>query len=285
MAGELSRRLRPAMDSLAETLALLEAGIDFSDEDISFISPAQLRQRIERIDALLCELADNSARFERLAHEPTFVLLGRPNAGKSTLLNALAGSERAVVSDIAGTTRDVLSAELRLRRGMVRMLDVAGLAEPADARVEQQMMEQAGRAAQAADFVIFVRDVTDARPHLPLPRAADLVVVTKCDRAGPVENGVSAVSGAGLDELRERLDRIAFGADSGTATLALNARHLQALADARMALQSAQNAIDGGAEIAALELREALDALGRVLGQVSPDELLGRIFAHFCIGK
>jgi tRNA modification GTPase len=285
MAGELARRVRPAMDSLAEALALLEAGIDFSDEDITFLSPQELRKRIEQTDALLRDLIDHSGRFERLTHEPTFVLLGRPNAGKSTLLNALSGSERAVVSHVEGTTRDVLSAEIHLRRGLVRVLDVAGLAE-GDAEIERKMAEQAQRAAEAADFVIFVRDATDRRADLPLPRAADLVITTKADLLDTqAQYAVSAKTGTGLAELRQRLDRLAFGADSATATLALNARHLAALNDARQALDLALHATDAGAELVALELREALDALGQILGQISPDDLLGRIFATFCIGK
>ena len=115
LGGELSRWLNPIMELLAETLALIEVGIDFSDEDVTFLSPTQVRERIAKIDHSLHDLIDGSARFEQLTHEPTFVLLGRPNAGKSTLLNALAGKQRAVVSDVAGTTRDVLSAEIRLR--------------------------------------------------------------------------------------------------------------------------------------------------------------------------
>jgi tRNA modification GTPase len=289
LAGELSRRLRPAMDLVAETLALLEAGIDFSDEDISFISRAQVRERVNGIDAMLRELTEGSARFERLTHEPTFVLLGRPNAGKSTLLNALARRERAVVSDLAGTTRDVLSAEIQLRRGMVRVLDVAGVGDASSDDIERQMMQQANRAAEAADFVVYVRDVTDDRPAAEMPRAADLVVATKTDLRGAADIddgvGVSAVTGEGIAELRERLDAIAFGSDSGTFTLALNARHLQALGEARQALTRTAAGADAGAELVALELRDALDALGRVLGQVSPDDLLGRIFSTFCIGK
>jgi tRNA modification GTPase len=137
MAGELARRLKPLIDLVAETLALVEVGIDFSDEDVTFLSPQQFAQRVDAADGMLAEFVAQSGRFERLTHEPSFVLIGRPNAGKSTLLNALARQARAVVSPVAGTTRDVLSAEVALEQGIVRVLDAAGLevaAHGADAR-------------------------------------------------------------------------------------------------------------------------------------------------------
>src|SRR4029079_6619678 len=114
MAGELARRLRPVTDAVAEMLALVEVGIDFSDEDVTFLSPEQVRSRIAEADSALEQLLSDSTRFERLRHEPTAVLVARPTAGKSTLLNALAGRPRAVTSPVAGTTRDVLSAEVAL---------------------------------------------------------------------------------------------------------------------------------------------------------------------------
>lgn len=298
MAGELSRRLRPMMDLLADTLALVEAGIDFSDEDISFIAHEQVVARAKQIDADLDELTRGSARFERLTHEPTFVLVGRPNAGKSTLLNALAGRERAVVSPVAGTTRDVLSAEVMLGRGQVRLIDVAGLDEStpkgddAPAEIERRMAEQARRAAETADFLIAVIECGDDRPAIELPRRADLVVRTKSDLHRNCEASdaivVGAVSGAGVDQLRQRLDRLAFGESSAvSSTLALNSRHLVAIAQAREALRRVTPAVQSqpAAEVVALELRDALDALGQVLGQVTPDDVLGRIFSTFCIGK
>ncbi len=120
LAGELTRRLKPLSDLMAETLALVEAGIDFVEEGISFLPADELRRRIGRIDDALEVIVRESARFERVSHEPTVVLAGRPNAGKSTLLNCLAGRTRAVVSATAGTTRDAIRAEVVLPRGVVR---------------------------------------------------------------------------------------------------------------------------------------------------------------------
>ena len=299
MSGELARRLAPMMESLAHTLALVEAEIDFSDEGAVFVAPDQVRASLGQIDADLKRLADESPRLERLAREPQVVLAGRPNAGKSTLLNALAGRQRAVVSDIAGTTRDVLWTHVKLARGIVRITDVAGIdldarppATPIDAlaSIAAQMDASARRAVETADFLVLVRDATDARPVLTLDRAPDLVVRTKCDlRQVESHMCVSAHTGTGLDVLRERLDAVVFGSAraAGADALALNARHLRSIADARTAIARAAEAVatSAGAELVALELREALDAVGQVLGRVTPDDVLGRIFATFCIGK
>ncbi len=142
---------------------------------------------------------------------------------------------------------------------------------------------------EAADGVLLVRDLTDAKEAIALGREPDLVVWTKRDLVPAGKEGgiaVSARTGAGLDELRERLDALAFGSERSSAALALNARHLEAIAEAQEALARAGNAADGaGVEIVAMELRKALDALGRILGEVSPDDVLGRVFATFCIGK
>ena len=295
LAGELARRLQPITDAVIGTLALVEAGIDFSDEDVTFIDAGELTSRVDAIDASLADLVGTTARFERLAHEPHIVLIGRPNAGKSTLLNALAGRERAVVSPVAGTTRDAVSADVMLARGVVKVLDVAGLDEtdaPADGphgEIARQMRERALRTVETSDLVVLVIDPSDPAAPPTLPRRPDLVVHSKLDVHPHQTSGdavaVSARSGANLDQLRARLDALAFGDAAHRPSLALNARHLAAIAEARAALGRARSNDHAGPEIVALDLREALDALGAILGQVSPDDVLGRVFATFCIGK
>ncbi|HEY7087706.1 MAG TPA: tRNA modification GTPase [Tepidisphaeraceae bacterium] len=293
LAGELARRLRPVLDQLAETLALVEVGIDFSEEDVTFLSSAQVTDRLSSANRALESLLADSTRFERLSHEPQVILIGRPNAGKSTLLNALAGQLRAVVSDQAGTTRDAIWSHVELTRGAIRLIDVAGLDEtPAEDEIARQMQHRARQMIDEADVIALVRDSTDTRPDIKLDRDPDLHIATKADLGGDARTGeihVSAIRGNNLHVLRKRLDVLAFGpsTDRG-ATLALNARHVAAIEEARAALSRARDRISdptAGSELLALELRESLDALGRVLGSVSPDDLLTRIFSTFCIGK
>lgn len=289
-AGVLSTRLRPLLELLADTLALVEAGIDFSDEAISFLPDDQLRARLGDVIAQLEALLSENGRFERLAHEPTVVLAGRPNAGKSTLLNALAGATRAVVSPVAGTTRDVLSARVLLPRGYITMLDVAGIdGSSRESHLDRQMQDRTRQAIESADAVIWVDDGSEppsdrssgAAPQVT--RQPILTVRTKCDLR-PCNDGVCAITGEGLEALRNRIDQCTFGMESG-ATLSLNVRHRSLIESALESLRLAGASVPEGAEVVALNLRDALDSLGGVLGQVTPDDVLGRIFSSFCIGK
>jgi tRNA modification GTPase len=290
LSGELSRRLRPVLDMVADSLAVIEVGLDFSEEGVSFISSSELRERLMAADQALEKLLTESTRFEQLSHEPSLVLVGYPNAGKSTLLNALAGHERAVVADQPGTTRDAIWAHARLGRGMVRILDVAGLDAENTDEIATKMQEKALQAAESGDFVLLVLDLTDSRPPPALKVGFDLTVRTKLDLAPSAASvqplAVSALTGQNMDLLRARLDELVFGQPAGGQTLALNARHVESVTQARQALSRAVELVGQAApELIALELREALDCLGRVLGSVTPDDVLGRIFSTFCIGK
>jgi tRNA modification GTPase len=293
LAGELARRLQPTMELITQTLALIEVGIDFSEENVTFLQGSEILHRFEQIDGDLVQLLDDTSRFEQLAHEPRIVLVGRPNAGKSTLINALTGQPRAVVSSTAGTTRDVLTAELNLPHGRVLLTDVAGIEAGTvhENRIADLMQQHAQRALESADRVVLIHDASENIPPLVLTRSVDLFVFSKADllpasKTNTGEIRVSAKTGAGMDELREAIDRLAFGQEGRAGTLALNSRHVAAVLEAREAIARATSCTNNAAaELIALELREALDVLGRVLGCVTPDDVLGRIFSTFCIGK
>ncbi len=298
--GRLGALAQELADDLAETLALVEAGIDFTDqEDVVPIAPAPLRRGLgaarDRLDAQL----RSAVGMEQLEAIPWVVLSGRPNAGKSTLFNALLGRPRAVVSELPGTTRDVLAEPLALRtpRGTaeVMLVDLAG-ADEADSPLSRLAQAAAARAAARAELVLLCVPAGDETPP---PREGVLLVRTKADLAAPSADpagiAVSARTGAGLDALRERIAlRVADRAVSLAAdALGLQPRHESALRSARRRLEEAaallEPAADGGPlidqELVAASLRAALDDLGELSGRVTPDEVLGRIFRRFCVGK
>ena len=289
--GDLSRRVRAVREELLELLAELEAGLDFPD-DVGATEAGVLRDALDRpareLRALLAA-AGASAGRERI---PTVVIAGRPNAGKSTLFNALVGADRAIVTPHPGTTRDAVAESVDLAGARVRLVDTAGLRESGD-EVERIGVDVARRTADLADVVLLVVDGSASPSPEDRSTAATLgdraiLVRSKADLAllepwGLAADAVvSARTGAGLEALRTLLlDRLG-GAESEGGFLVLD-RHRDALARAASLLESAGTA--PGEEVAASLLREALSSLGEITGETATEELLERIFSAFCIGK
>jgi len=339
MDGSLVQRIRRTRDELAELLALVEADIDFAEEPIEFITPAQLRERLRTVAGDLTALASSAASIERLEELPRVLLLGRPNAGKSTLMNRLSGTQRSISADAAGTTRDVLSAEVRSAASAFLLLDAAGVDREAFDAIAVAGQTKALAEAQHADLICVVLDASkpnelDARELIgDLDENRVVVALNKCDlvtpslrapdntplphqSGGQSEGGlpgalgesildnvrrtwsgpvvpISAILGTGLDELvsffAERLEgAIATATGEGAV---LTERQRGAIREAVAAIRradevsrTARETIDC-ADVLAFELREALDALGAVTGEITTEDLLGQVFARFCIGK
>ena len=289
--GELSRRVRAVREELLDLLAEIEAGLDFP-EDVGPLSADARQEALGRTLASLAALlsaAEGSAARERI---PTVAIAGRPNAGKSTLFNALLGADRAIVTPHPGTTRDAVSEAADLLGFRIRLVDTAGLRE-AESEVEKIGVDVARRTAGLADLVLLLVDgssppsAEDEAVARALGERA-LVVRTKADLPGvmpwnlPVDAAVSARSGEGLDALRALVRHRLGGAESEGEILVLD-RHRDALRRAAAATAAATEV--SGDEIAASSLREALHALGEITGETASEELLDRIFSTFCIGK
>lgn len=297
-SGALASFAHRSADDLASALALVEAGIDFTDqEDVVAIDPhdlhARLRDLRDRIEAQL----RRSVGMESLEEIPWVVFRGAPNAGKSTLFNALLGRERAVVSEIAGTTRDVLAEPMTIDTAHgpaeVMLIDLAG-ADEADTIVDREMQTAASEALRRAALILHCVPAGDLKPDA---RGREIVVTTKTDRhAGPPLFGpaVSAVRGEGLGDLKRLIaERLADRAVSLEAdVMVLQARHESALRRAAEHLREAQDVVESSRdrqiespELIASSMRAALDDLAGLAGDVTPDDVLGRIFTSFCVGK
>ena len=297
--GALSRRVEALAEQLTVLRIHVEAAIDFADEPIDTLGGEQVRAGLAEARDALARLLRDAERGRKLRDGLHAVLVGPPNAGKSSLINALAGSDRAIVTDIAGTTRDVLRETIRIDGLELTLVDTAGLRDSGDA-IEREGMRRARGELERADLALIVIDARDpAAGHAAV--AADVAGVplrlwihNKADLlAAPPALGedaiaVSAATGAGLAQLHERLSRIA-GNVAGEAVegeFSARARHVEALALTAGHLERASaQLVHEQLELAAEELRLAHDALGGITGRMSADELLGRIFSSFCIGK
>jgi tRNA modification GTPase len=308
-SGRLGSLAESLADRVAAALALVEAGIDFTDQDdVIAITPDDLRRRLQAVHDEMASVLKRAVPMEHLEAIPWVVLAGPPNAGKSTLFNALLGRERAVVSPTAGTTRDVLAEPLKVPtahgEAEVMLIDLAGLDESNADPLHRLMQAHARRAMDRAELTL-VCVPPDAAPAPAAPR--QIVVRTKADGRQPCSTPatgtgdggaaivVSARTGAGLAALRTEIGRhltnraVSLSADAA----ALSPRHEAALrsacehvSEALLLLQQVEPAaMIEQAEMVAALLRTALDDLGSFAGRITPDDVLGRVFASFCIGK
>lgn len=300
MEGGLSRLIRPAKTELLELIALLEAGIDFAEDDVSVAAGEELLFRISSIIDKTDQLI-HSFRYGRLVHDGlTLAIVGRPNVGKSSLFNALLQFDRAIVTPQPGTTRDAVSEIAAIGGIPVRLVDTAGIRQSADL-VERLGIERSYQAMADADLTLVVLDLSQpltdhderllehvecAGPHLLVGNKADLERQME-ELTGLI--AVSATEGTGIDELRRRiLDAVAPAGGTGLeAGFITNLRHAGLLKESREALSRAAEAVHNRIphEMLLLDCYAALRALDQLTGATTADDILNRIFSMFCIGK
>jgi tRNA modification GTPase len=298
--GVFSQRVEATGEQLVLLRIHVEAAIDFADEPLDTLGGDQVRTGLGQALRALVQLRDDAERGRRLRDGLHAVLVGPPNAGKSSLLNALAGSERAIVTDIAGTTRDTLRETIRIDGLELTLVDTAGLRDGGDA-IEREGMRRAHLEMQRTDLAIIVLDARDPQAgraavadvlagvpqQLWIHNKSDLLAQCPADSDANVVH-VSAATGQGLERLHARLRELASGSagDSVEGEFSARARHVEAIVLAIGHVERADaELVHEHLELAAEELRLAHEALGEITGRMSADDLLGRIFSSFCIGK
>ncbi|QPG05674.1 tRNA uridine-5-carboxymethylaminomethyl(34) synthesis GTPase MnmE [Salinimonas marina] len=311
LQGEFSDAISLLSDQIVHLRMYVEAAIDFPDEEIDFLSDGKVAGDLEAIIISLAKVQAEAKQGTLLREGMQVVIAGRPNAGKSSLLNALAGKDSAIVTEVAGTTRDVLTEHIHINGMPVHIIDTAGLRESPD-KVEQIGIERAWQAIAQADRVLFVVDSTQTQVVDPysiwpefmarLPANIPTTVVrNKADLSGETIGeqvlttehgdvtvvGLSAQTGDGVAQLREHL-AVSMGLDTTTeGQFIARRRHLDALAQAAAHIDSGQDQLHNSqaGELLAEELRLAHQALTEITGEFTSDDLLGQIFSSFCIGK
>jgi tRNA modification GTPase len=304
MGGALSRRVQPIKQGLVELIALLEAGIDFAEDDVDVTPQAEISRRIGEIDPPLVALEASFARG-RIVHDGlTLAIVGRPNAGKSSLFNRLVERDRAIVTATPGTTRDLVTERISLDGIPLELVDTAGLRETYE-EVERLGIARSREALADAALVLVVLDATqplndeeralltavEGRPALVAVNKSDLAAsdhdLTAARAAGVAALPTSAITGEGIPMLRERILALATGGAASEPGMLTSLRHQQAIATARAALADAAqaNANSIPHEMILIDLYRGLWALDSLTGQTTPDDILNLIFSTFCIGK
>jgi tRNA modification GTPase len=302
LQGEFSKQVHALVEALTQLRMYVEAAIDFPEEEIDFLADDKVLAKLSSIEQGIASLLESTRQGQLLHDGMTVVLAGPPNVGKSSLLNALAQSETAIVSSIPGTTRDVLRERIHLDGMPLHIVDTAGLRKSRD-EIESEGIRRAREQMTHADRILLVLDdaapggvPAEVIPHLPahLPRT---VVRNKIDLTGHTAgvvntaNGVeillSAKTGAGLDALRQHLKDCMGFQPAGEGTFIARRRHLDAIRRAQdhVTRGRAQLKESRAGELLAEELRLAQQALSEITGEFTSDDLLGRIFSSFCIGK
>lgn len=299
LSGAFSNTVTALAEQLTRLRMHVEAAIDFPEEEIDFLSD----------EALLARLDDCGRAFETLVAEARVgrvlrdgyqvVIVGKPNAGKSSLMNLLSGEDTAIVTEVAGTTRDVLREQINIDGLAVELIDTAGIRENPD-RIEEEGIRRARKALQNADAVLWIQDASDKSPQAldeTVPAGAPVTVVrNKIDKSGEEPGAdqddeslirLSAKNGEGVDALRQRLRRLAGYRNLGEGAFTARRRHIDALRRAHAHFTTGRKALDEtrAGELLAEELRLSQQALGEITGAVTSDDLLGHIFSEFCIGK
>jgi len=304
LSGRLSGRVGAIRESLVAACALMEAWLDFPEDDMEERDALDMDARVREAFSLVTALAATYSRGRLFRDGLRVAIVGRPNVGKSSLLNALLERDRAIVADLPGTTRDTIEEAMDIHGLPVRVMDTAGIRDSHE-MVEREGVRRSLEALEEADLVLAVFDASaplhaeDRTVIGKLGGRKAVAVMNKSDSpvmSAPPEGipwvAVSALRGTGMDALRDAIrDAALAGADGGAegveGVMVTNARHKAALDAAAVRLGAAIEAMGAGAplEITAMEVREALDLLGQIVGAVSTDEILNRIFSDFCIGK
>jgi len=293
LEGRFSRQVQALAEAITALRVYVEAALDFPDEEIDFLADGDVAGRLAALDAQTRELADQARAGRLLTDGLHIAIVGRPNAGKSSLFNALVRRDAAIVTDQPGTTRDVVRETVHLAGVPATLADTAGLRETENA-VEREGVRRARAELERADLVLWVVDATDsAPPTRPETRVPVIRIDNKIDRVDarppddPEAIALSALTGRGLESLDREVARICGLRSEAGGEFSARRRHVEQIEGTleHLARAAAVLAHEHAGELVAEELRQAADSLGEITGKLHSDELLGRIFASFCIGK